>query len=215
MQNANDIANLRKEYKKHSLHETEVRSHPIKQFDMWFKEILEVTELEANAMTLATSVEGQPSSRIVLLKGFDERGFVFYTNYQSRKSREMLANPKASLQFFWPELERQIRIEGEVRKVSEDESDVYYGKRDRGSQIGAWSSPQSEVLHSREELERIVAHYSEEFKEMETIPRPEYWGGWRLKPHRMEFWQGRPSRLHDRILYSLEGEMWKIERLAP
>lgn len=209
------ISSIRKEYTMQSLSESDTDPHPLRQFDRWWGEALRSGIEEVNAMTLSTvSGEGRPSSRIVLLKGYDDRGFVFYTNYRSRKGTELEANPHASLLFFWKELERQIRIEGVCTRVSPEESDAYYASRPEGSRIGAWASPQSRVIASREALK-------ESFRKMEerlggAIQRPEHWGGYRLSPTCMEFWQGRPNRLHDRIRYSLtEAGEWNRNRLAP
>jgi pyridoxamine 5'-phosphate oxidase len=211
-----NIQTLRKEYTKEALDISIVNSSPIIQFKLWFEEALNAEVTETNAMVLSTiSSENKPSARVVLLKGFDEAGFSFYTNYESKKGKELAQNPNACLTFFWPELERQVRIEGVIAKVSKKESDDYFAVRPKGSQIGAWASPQSTVIASRdilvqnqEALENKYAH-----KEVE---RPEHWGGYVLKPDLIEFWQGRHSRLHDRICYELqENSDWKIERLAP
>jgi pyridoxamine 5'-phosphate oxidase len=165
-------------------------------------------------MTLSTTVDGHVAARIVLLRGCDERGFVFFTNYESRKSSEMAINPRVALTFYWHALHRQVRIEGQVEKISLQESEEYFLTRPRGSQIGAWASPQSEEIADREELERRVAEIEERFKD-QPINCPPFWGGFRVKPERIEFWQGRESRLHDRILYTLHDEKWRISRLAP
>ncbi|MCB0739106.1 MAG: pyridoxamine 5'-phosphate oxidase [Bacteroidetes bacterium] len=186
----------------------------MEQFNVWFNEALKAEVLEPNAMTLATaSSNGSPSCRVVLLKGVDN-GFVFFTNYLSRKGSHLLENPNACLNFFWPELERQVRIEGSVEKVSALESDDYYNSRPFGSQIGAWASPQSQKIEGRELLEQRVEELQKEFSE-DTIKRPEHWGGFRLRPDFVEFWQGRPSRLHDRICYLLENDRWNRFRVAP
>ena|SRR5579859_3514680 len=212
----NNIADIRKDYKLQSLSEDRVSSDPFGQFDKWWKEALDAEADEVNAMTLATaSAEGMPDGRIVLLKGFNENGFTFFTNYNSSKGRQLLENPRACLVFFWKELERQVRISGLVTLVSEKESDDYFNSRPEGSRIGAWASPQSEVIKSREWLEenekKLLASFSGT-----TIDRPSHWGGYRVKPTRIEFWQGRTNRLHDRIQYELQGNgKWKIERLAP
>jgi pyridoxamine 5'-phosphate oxidase len=213
------IADLRKEYKLASLNEADVAADPFQQFEKWFNEALRAELPEPNAMTLATAAvtaEGvvRPSARIVLIKGFDTRGFAFFTNYNSRKGQELAANSAASLLFYWIELERQVRIEGEVEKVEPEESEAYFGSRPLLSRIGAWASPQSEVIHDRPWLEERFVTMTEKFKD--TVPRPPHWGGYRLKPDIVEFWQGRPSRLHDRILYRLQPHGgWKIERLSP
>jgi pyridoxamine 5'-phosphate oxidase len=210
------VADLRKDYILESLSEKDVKSHPITQFSAWWQEALNAEIDEINAMTLATaSPDGVPSARIVLLKGFDEEGFVFFTNYNSHKGRDLVENPRACLVFFWKELERQIRITGLVQKTSAGESDEYFNSRPAGSRIGAWVSPQSEVINNRQWLEENEKKYSELF-DVHPLARPPHWGGYRVQPVTIEFWQGRPSRLHDRILYSLaENGSWKIERLAP
>ena len=210
------IAHLRKEYATQTLLEGDVAPHPIDQFAKWWQQALESEIVEANAMTLATaSSDGMPSARIVLLKGFDEEGFVFFTNYQSYKAMQLEENPKACLVFFWKELERQVKIVGLVTRVPEEESDTYFASRPEGSRIGAWTSPQSQVIENRQWLD---SRYESLVKEMSgtSIQRPPHWGGYLVKPVIMEFWQGRPSRLHDRIQYTLqETGKWKIERLAP
>jgi pyridoxamine 5'-phosphate oxidase len=210
------VSNIRKEYNKKQLLETEVAASPFQQFEDWFGYAQQQNVDEVNAMTLATcSTEGVPSARIVLLKGFSEKGFVFYTNYNSQKGKELLENPRASLLFFWSSLERQIRITGLVQKVSKDDSDTYFKSRPLGSQIGAITSPQSQVIESREWLAQKEKEIAETATQ-ENIQRPTHWGGYIVTPVTIEFWQGRPSRLHDRILYSLqENGSWKIERLAP
>jgi len=211
----NDVAHLRNEYARESLDEKEVARDPFLQFARWFQEALNCGLAEPTAMTLATAdAGGHPSARTVLLKGYDERGFSFYSNYESRKGRELAQNPMAALLFYWIELERQVRIEGRVEQVSPEESDEYFASRPLGSRIGAWASPQSQVLAHREELEAQIADL--ESKYGDHPPRPPHWGGYRLVPEVLEFWQGRPSRLHDRIRYAREGPgSWRIERLAP
>ena len=209
------IADLRQEYARESLDEHNVALDPIAQFSRWFQEAMGSACAEPNAMTLATAEQdGRPSARIVLLKGFDARGFVFFTNYRSRKGRELALNPQGALLFHWIELERQVRIEGEVEMVAREESDEYYASRPLGSRLGAWASPQSEVIARREELQSRLSEVSAKFGD--DPPRPEHWGGYRLAPDVVEFWQGRPNRLHDRVRYIRESAtVWKIERLAP
>jgi pyridoxamine 5'-phosphate oxidase len=210
------IANLRKDYSSQSLLETDVEINPIDQFKKWWNEAINSKIDEVNAMTLATaSSDGMPAARIILLKGFDQNGFVFFSNYKSYKAMHLEENPKACLVFFWKELERQVRITGLVKKISEKESDEYFLSRPVGSQIGAWASDQSQVIENREWLENRVLKLTEEFKQKE-LKRPPHWGGYLVTPVIIEFWQGRPSRLHDRIQYSLEENgNWKIERLSP
>jgi pyridoxamine 5'-phosphate oxidase len=213
------IADLRKEYRLASLEETDVSPDPFQQFEKWFHEALAAEVPEPNAMTLATAIPtgtglARPSARIVLIKGFDTRGFVFFTNHNSRKGQELEANPFASLLFHWVELERQVRIEGHVEKVAPKESDAYFASRPLLSRIGAWASPQSKVIRDRRWLEEQLIVMTEKFKD--DIPRPPNWGGYRVTPNNIEFWQGRPSRLHDRLRYSLQtDDFWKIERLSP
>jgi len=211
-----NIADIRKDYKLQTLLETDVAASPIAQFGKWWDDAEKSEIVEINAMTLATaSATGIPSARIVLLKGFDEDGFVFFTNYHSHKGKELGQNPNASLVFFWKELERQIRISGTVEKVSADKSDAYFFSRPQGSRIGAWASPQSHVIINREEIEERSLNFQQQYSDG-NIPRPPHWGGYIVKPTQIEFWQGRPSRLHDRIQYSLqEDNSWLIERLAP
>lgn len=210
------IADIRKDYAALSLLETDVAADPITQFGIWWQQVLASEVLEPNAMTLATaSADGLPAARVVLLKDYKEQGFVFYTNYKSFKAMHLEENPKACLVFFWPELERQVRITGLVKKVAGSESDAYYNSRPEGSRIGAWASPQSQVVPGREWLDEQFAQKREEFEGRE-ISRPPHWGGYLVQPVVVEFWQGRPSRLHDRIQYTLQdGGEWKIERLAP
>ena len=210
------IAAIRTEYRQRSLSENDVQADPISQFGKWWEEAVSAQIDEVNAMTLATaSVDGLPAARIVLLKEFDTRGFVFFTNYESFKGQQLLENPRACLVFFWKELERQVRITGLVEKVPAAESDAYFNSRPEGSRLGAWVSPQSQVIENREWLDLEEAKKKEEFSG-KTIVRPAHWGGYLVKPVIIEFWQGRPSRLHDRIQYSLnEKGAWQIERLAP
>lgn len=209
------ISSIRREYMRESLSESDVHANPIRQFDRWWAEALKADIDEVNAMTLSTlSEHGFPGSRIVLLKGYDDQGFVWFTNYESRKGQDLAAHPKASLLFFWKELERQVRIEGVCERINAEESDAYFNSRPEGSRIGAWASPQSRPIQSREILDRNLAEISERFQDS-PIYRPPHWGGYRLNPVMMEFWQGRPSRLHDRIRYDLFDDGWKITRLAP
>ncbi len=214
------LADLRQDYRLQSLDITDVANDPIEQFKKWFDEAVKSEILEPNAMTLATATpDGKPSARIVLLKGIDNQGFVFYTNYNSKKGAEMAANPYAALCFCWLELQRQIRIEGKIEKIDAAISDAYFQSRPVGSRIGAWASPQSQVIENRSIIEERESLYKKQFLtegvENVEIPRPEYWGGYVLKPTMIEFWQGRSSRLHDRICYVFENGAWKIERLAP
>lgn len=211
-----DIASIRTDYKQRSLDEANVAENAIEQFTRWWQEAIDSRLEEVNAMTLATVTdEGWPAARIVLLKGYDEQGFVFFTNYNSHKGKEMERHPNAALVFFWRELERQVRISGTVEKISAAESDAYFQSRPAGSRIGAWASPQSSVITGRRVIEQNYAEYEKQFGQG-PIPRPEHWGGYIVKPVAIEFWQGRGSRLHDRILYTLrqQGE-WIRERLAP
>jgi pyridoxamine 5'-phosphate oxidase len=210
-----NIAAIRKDYMLRSLSENDVNKNPIQQFSVWWDEAIGSNIEEVNAMTLATvNDNGFPSARIVLLKDFSEDGFVFFTNYESRKGKSLMKNPKASIVFFWKELERQVRVEGVVEKISEEESTAYFTSRPAESKIGAWASPQSEVITSRIFLEERFKNYAQQFSDAE-IPKPPHWGGYIVKPTRIEFWQGRPGRLHDRIEYNKNKEGWAIERLAP
>ena len=209
------IANLRLNYTRRQLLETDVDPNPLKQFQTWFDEALAADIIEPNAMTIATATpDGTPSARMVLLKGVDEKGFVFYTNYESRKGQELAANPQVVLVFWWAQLERQVRIEGRVEKVSDQETLTYFHSRPRASQIGAWVSEQSRVIPNREVLEKRLEDLEQQYQD-QTIPRPPHWGGYRVIPAAIEFWQGRPSRLHDRLLYRMENNTWQIERLSP
>jgi pyridoxamine 5'-phosphate oxidase len=209
------VARLREEYTRAGLRESDADPDPIEQFRRWFGEALAADLHEPNAMTLATATpDGRPSARVVLLKGFDERGFVFYTNYEGRKSRELEANPRAALLFYWGELERQVRVEGRVWRVPDRESDAYFAGRPRGSQLGAWASEQSRPVRDRGALERRLRELEGEYEGRE-VPRPAFWGGYRVVPETMEFWQGRENRLHDRLRYRRAEGGWKIERLQP
>lgn len=210
------IARMRREYTQHSLDTNDVFPDPVLQFQQWFDEATKAQLPEPNAMTLSTiSLEGKPSARIVLLKGLEEGSFVFYTNYHSRKGQEIKAYPQVALTFFWVELERQVRIGGSVKKISDERSTQYFHSRPRGSQIGAWVSSQSQKIADRTVLEQRLQELTREF-EGQTVPKPPHWGGYAVTPHIVEFWQGRPNRLHDRILYTLKGNNnWTIERLAP
>ena len=208
------IADLRKSYERAELSEEASQSAPLKQFDQWLNEAIAGEVPEPNAMTVATVAgDMRPSTRIVLIKGYDERGIVWFTNYDSRKGQQIAGNPFAALQFHWVELERVVRIEGRVEKVSDEESDAYFKSRPLDSRIGAWASPQSQVISGRSVLVANAAKYSAKF--MLNPPRPPHWGGFRLVPDRWEFWQGRKSRLHDRLSYRLDGDNWIRERLAP
>lgn len=209
------INSLRHDFSSESLDEKNVFHNPFSQFEKWLKEAIEAKIHEPNAMSLSTaSKEGKPSSRIVLLRNFDENGFVFYSNYQSRKAEKLALNPYAALLFFWPELGRQVHIEGIVQKQSEEESEKYFNSRPYGNKLGAWASNQSKVIASRSVLEEELERLTKKFPD-ENIPRPPHWGGYIMKPITIEFWQGRESRLHDRILYTHQKMDWKIERLAP
>jgi pyridoxamine 5'-phosphate oxidase len=209
------LADLRNEYSQSELNEDSVDKNPISQFDIWFSQALKSEILEPNAMILATvNSEGQPSQRTVLLKAFDKKGFVFYTNYTSRKAKEIETNPNVSLLFPWYGLERQVIIQGTTEKVSQTESLKYFLSRPVGSQLGAWVSHQSSVITSRSILEMKLREMKDKFKDGK-IPLPDFWGGYRVIPHSFEFWQGRPNRLHDRIHYDLDGRDWMISRLAP
>ncbi len=214
MSEKTNVADLRKSYEKAELNEEASHADPLKQFDQWLHEAIRAELPEPNAMTLATiSKENRPSTRPVLIKGYDERGIVWYTNYESRKGIELAGNPWAALQFHWVELERVVRIEGKVEKVSDKESDDYFKSRPFDHRIGAWASPQSQVIASRSVIEKAAGKFSAEYPK--DPPRPKHWGGYRLKPELWEFWQGRKSRLHDRLRYRLESGRWTRERLAP
>jgi len=211
----NKIANIRSDYTLNGLHESELDINPLNQFSKWFDEALKSEITEPNAMLLSTAHLGRPAGRIVLLKGVDDKGFTFFTNYQSKKGQEMAENPQVAVTFFWKELERQVRIEGRIEKTAAAESDAYFASRPRGSQIGAWVSDQSEVIADREFLAEKLKSFETKFEGVD-VPRPAHWGGYRVIPDYVEFWQGRPSRLHDRLAYvATESGAWKIERLSP
>lgn len=208
------INSLRHDFTKQTLDKKDANSNPILQFEKWFKEAVDAKVNEPNAMSLSTvSADGKPSSRIVLLRNFDQQGFVFYTNYNSRKGAEIHTNPHAALLFFWPELERQVRIEGVLSKQTAEESNRYFDSRPRESKLGAWTSEQSKPIESRDILDQAYIENSNKYPG--EVPRPSFWGGYVLKPTNLEFWQGRASRLHDRILYTQEQNDWRIERLSP
>ncbi|MDP9454252.1 MAG: pyridoxamine 5'-phosphate oxidase [Actinobacteria bacterium] len=210
-----DLQSLRKEYTRAGLREADLAAEPAEQFRRWFDEALGAGLHEPNAMTVATaSPDGRPSARVVLLKGFDERGFVFYTNYEGRKGRELAENPHCALVFYWGELERQVRIEGRASRVPGEESDAYYGSRPRGSRLGAWASAQSREIESREALEERLGSLKREHEDRE-VPRPPFWGGYRVEPEVVEFWQGRENRLHDRLVYRSAPGGWEVVRLQP
>ena len=212
---ARSLADLRREYTRSGLSESDVLPDPIDQFRRWFDEVLASGFHEPNAMTLATATpNGRPSARVVLLKGFDERGFVFYTNYEGRKAQELERNSNCSLVFYWGELERQVRVEGWAVRVPDEESDAYFASRPRGSRLGAWVSEQSRSVGDRRELEERLKELEDEYEGRE-IPRPPFWGGYRVEPGRIEFWQGRGNRLHDRLLYTRRDGEWRIQRLQP
>jgi pyridoxamine 5'-phosphate oxidase len=210
-----DASNLRKEYTSAGLDKADVDHDPVVQFQVWFENAIDADLHEPNAMILATATtDGKPSARTVLLKGYDERGFVFYTNYEGRKAGELETNPRCALLFYWGELERQVRVEGAVSRISEQESDEYFASRPRGSQLGAWASQQSRVVEGRCSLEQKLHSLQAEYEDRE-VPRPPFWGGYRVEPEEIEFWQGRESRLHDRLVYRREDGAWRIERLQP
>lgn len=210
------IAGMRREYKLRSLKKANVHSNPVKQFEQWFEEARQAQLREPNVMTLSTvSPEGKPSARIILLKGIENDAFIFYTNYLSRKGREIQTDAYVALTFFWAELERQVRIEGRATRISEERSTAYFHSRPRGSQIGAWVSPQSQEIKDRNVLDERLATYTAKF-EAKEIPKPAHWGGYEVAPDSVEFWQGQPSRLHDRIRYTQDNDQgWRIARLAP
>jgi pyridoxamine 5'-phosphate oxidase len=211
-----EIAHLRQDYQLKSLDISDVLPDPIQQFGVWFHEVLTAKILEPNAMTLATvSADGKPSARVVLLKEYTKNGFVFFTNYNSHKGNQLAENPFAALCFNWLDLERQVRIEGKVKKVSKISSDIYFQSRPHKSKLGAWASPQSKIIPNRLILEENMQKLEEKYAATEGVPRPPHWGGYIVIPDMIEFWQGRRSRLHDRIRYTLNNKSWKIERLAP
>lgn len=213
-----ELADLRQTYAQRTLREADVLPDPVRQFRQWLDEAITAQLPEPAALTLATvdAATGQPSQRVLLLKGLpDDAGFLFYSNYDSRKGHELATQPRAALNFFWPGLERQVRVEGVVAKATDAVSTAYFQSRPRSSQVGAWASPQSEPIGSREELEQREHDVERRFADQTPLPRPPHWGGYVLRPTRVEFWQGRPSRLHDRLVYERAGESWKISRLAP
>ena len=209
------LADLRREYSRFGLNESDADPDATRQFAAWFGQALSAQVPEPNAMTLATvGADGRPSARVVLLKAFDAAGFTFHTNYDSRKGRELAARPYAALVFFWPELERQVRVEGAVERLSDEESDAYFRGRPHGSQLGAWASRQSEPVADRATLERRLDELTRKY-EGTDVPRPPFWGGLRLRPDVIEFWQGRPNRMHDRLRYRRTPQGWRVERLSP
>lgn len=210
-----DVADLRRDYTRDGLLESQAPTDPLSLFATWFEQAVEIESTEANAMMLATVDDaGQPHLRTLLLKGMDDRGFVFFTNYQSAKGQQLQANPRAAITFWWHDLERQVRIEGGIECISAEESDAYYHSRPLGSRLGAWASPQSQVIAGREVLEHNLEQLQQRYAD-QAPERPPHWGGYRLRPQRIEFWQGRPSRLHDRLSYRLAEGAWVRERLAP
>jgi len=217
MENIHSIINsIRTDYSKKSLDENSIQLNPFQQFETWFKEAIEAKVNEANAMTIATvNAQNEPSCRVVLMRNFKESGISFYTNYNSQKGNDLTENSAICANFFWPELERQVRISGKVCLQSEAESTAYFHSRPRESQIGAWTSPQSQRIENREFLEKLFEENVKKFQQFSIIPKPEFWGGFDISAHKIEFWQGRPSRLHDRIVYEKTGSDWSIYRIAP
>ncbi len=213
---ASDAAGIRREYTQGGLDRPEVADDPLRQFEQWYHDAVSDRPLDPTAMTLATATpDGRPSARVVLLKDFDERGYTFYTNYLSHKGQELEANPRAALVFWWDRHERQVRIEGRVSRVADEESDAYFKSRPLGSRLGAWASAQSQVIESRAWLEERMKDVEARFAGMD-VPRPDFWGGYRVVPEQYEFWQGRQSRLHDRFRYRMgAGGVWAVERLSP
>ena len=210
-----NVADLREEYRGAGLDESDLDPNPVEQFRRWFDEALAANLHEPNAMTLATATpDGQPSARIVLLKGYDERGFVFYTSHEGRKGRELTENPRCALLFYWGEMGRQVRIEGTAARVPEEEADAYFASRPRGSRLGAWASAQSREVGGRQALEDRLWNLELEYEGRE-VPRPPFWGGYRVEPTKFEFWQGRENRLHDRLVYRRAGNGWEVSRLQP
>jgi pyridoxamine 5'-phosphate oxidase len=217
MKNSLSLADIRKNYSREELTEQTVFQDPVQQFDFWLNEALKADVDEATAMVLSTATpDGKPSARVVLLKGIEDGSLIFFTNYLSRKGKQLEVNPFAALTFFWPELERQVRLEGKITRISEKASDIYFHSRPQASQIGAWASPQSQEVKDRTELEKAEIHYTQRFNASIEIPRPKHWGGFVFTPDYFEFWQGRPSRMHDRIIYEKQpNQAWAIKRLAP
>ena len=212
----NHVSDLRQNYEKSSLIESQVKSDPFDQFDIWFQEAIKSSVKEPNAFSLATiSKDMVPSIRIMLLKGFDKEGFIFFTNYKSKKATNIETNPSVCMNFFWDDLERQVRITGSASQIDHKSSEEYFHSRPRGSQIGAWASPQSQVIANREYLEQNLNSLMKKYDNSDIIPKPDHWGGYLVVPHQVEFWQGRPNRLHDRILYERESGNWNMKRLAP
>ncbi len=209
-----DLARLRRSYESAQLGEETLAADPIRQLERWLKDAQAAGVAEVNAMCVCTDDNGSPSARMVLLRGLDERGLIFYTSYNSRKGRELEKNPRAAALFYWPQLERQVRVEGVTSRLSEDESDRYFASRPRGHQIGAWASEQSEIIEERGLLEQRARDYDARFEDQD-VPRPHSWGGFVVKPSRFEFWQGRPNRMHDRLEYIASGERWTLRRLQP